>query len=245
MIKRNPIMAARRNPTMVANPFGARHFARRPMRHVKRNPLHYLKNPQDIEVAEIKVVPLAIGAAGAIAVSQIFTFIPFLKDLSAGNPLIKGALPGLFTVGAAWAIHKYLGEKYAMVNQISSQMAAAGVVLAVAALTTTAIGQGITTIAGTIKKDKALAAATGVQTTVQASGMSGGGFTRNLSGGGFTKSLTGGQFQSFNTPFTPIEGTAMGGFVMSGAASNQPPIGLGARLSQTTLGGLDLKDYAD
>jgi hypothetical protein len=250
MIKRNPIMAARRNPTMVANP--PTHYGRYG-RKTHMNPLHYLKNPGDIQIAGIKVLPLAGGTAVAIAIKAGFDFIPFLANLGASNKYLKGLAPALATVAAAWGVHTFVGKKYpgkyGMVKDIAAQTAAVGIVLAVQGMAQQSIIDGVASVAAQINKNaKSQTAVTQVtQAAVDpnAKGFAGGGFrSLAMNGGGFVPALQGGQFNAFNKPFNPIEGTAMQGFVMQGGRSDSPPMGLGARMARS-LGGIDLDTFAD
>lgn len=246
MIQRNPILAARRNPTMVANPRQGRMIHRARGKDI----MHYIKNPGDMSVPgtdNIKLIPLGAGALGGIFLSEAFAYIPYLNKVGASNKYIAGALPGLFTVAASWGIHKYLGPKNAFVKEMSGLMAVVGAIFVVKGLAQTAIADSVKSVASSLTKSATAVAATTPAATaaaVAAAGMSGGGF-RTLSGGGFVPALSGGQFNNYVTPFNAVEGTALSGFVMSGGtSSDRPPLGLGARHG-VALGGIDLKDFAE
>ena len=266
MIKRNPIMAARRNPTMVANPargiirhnpMHGMHRGFAPRHNPEKSVLDILKNPQDIELAGVKVLPLAGGAIGAILIEETFKAVPFLNDIAKDSPKFRALLPAVASVGAGWALHKYLADKYPIASDIGGMLAAVGIVFAVRSISQGFIEDGIKSVASGMKKDTAKAAAAVQQAAAPAApasaaaaapeaghGMSGGGFVPRIAMQPGA-AVSGGQFHNFLDSFTAVEGTALSGYVMGGAVGGQAPTGLGARLAGSGLGGIDPSTFAD
>ena len=107
---------------------------KRPARHATLE-VSLLRNPAATVIAGVDMLPVAVGAVGAVAVNQLFTRVDFLKKnvvdkLPAG---LGAATPSILAIGGGIALH-YLGKRMEnkfgdMLVQYSGFIAAAGLVL--------------------------------------------------------------------------------------------------------------------
>lgn len=107
---------------------------KRPSRHATLE-VSLLRNPAATVVAGVDMLPVAVGAVGAVAVNQLFNRVGFLKTnvvdkLPAG---IGAAAPSVLAIGGGVVLHflgKRMGNKFGdMLVQYSGFIAAAGLVL--------------------------------------------------------------------------------------------------------------------
>ena len=115
-IVRHPLLSARRNPTMVANPHRGRFVGLHGGR--SRGLMHYVRNPAQIEVAGIQLIPAAAGATVASVIEAFVTSVPTLNTL--GGSQVSRLIPAIANVAAGFAIHKFLGEKYPIAKSIGT-----------------------------------------------------------------------------------------------------------------------------
>ncbi|MCH9838026.1 hypothetical protein K0U83_20355 [bacterium] len=107
---------------------------KRPSRHATLE-VSLLRNPAATVVAGVDMLPVAVGAVGAVAVNQLFNRVGFLKTnvvdkLPAG---IGAAAPSVLAIGGGVVLH-FLGKRMQnkfgdMLVQYSGFIAAAGLVL--------------------------------------------------------------------------------------------------------------------
>lgn len=170
-----------------------------PLRSFLKNPMVLLKNPmEDLKVAGVPVIPVAIGAAAAILINSIAA-IPQVKVHLTNEYAQKLAGPAL-AVALGFAAHKYAPQQWA--KNIGAQVVAAGVIFAAKALAENSIGELVAKVlpAPVISKP--------------ANGFAGG-MMADLNGGMLSEDMSG--FASMLPPAYPMNGGIMSAPISLGA----------------------------